>query len=146
MTLVPHDSSPTHTEGLSGHSSLLSSPLQPGDFVLHLGLLRPASVSRQALPSRVHIPYPWCVPGPGRPLSLQTVSPQSHLPGHLFFLLLPGILLGASSGWHQRQSHCVAEEAPLLLFLGIIPLLSPLQGLLCRGDRECMSVPPGPLV
>lgn len=144
----------THTEGLSGHSSTAVHPLEPGDHCSSsLGLIRPAMCPTGPAQSCSHsfpfLPPPPPVPGPGRPLSQQTVT-LTRPP--LYFLLLPGILPGASSGWLQKQSHCGREEAPLPLrpsasVSGDYSLSSSLhKGLLRRSDRECMSAPLGLLV
>lgn len=93
---------------------------------------------------------PWRVPGPGRPL-----SQQSHSPGLL--------VLSVASRDFTRSFQWLASEAKPLWQRGSPSAPPPLRpsasvsgdyslsfslhkGLLCRGDRECMSAPLGLLV
>lgn len=153
MTLVPHDSSPHTYRGTLWPLLTAAQPLQSGDHCSSsLGLLRPA----MRLPNRpCQAVFTFLTPGvrlalEGRCPSRLSVHSHTY-PVTLFFV-------GASRDFAGRFQWLASEakplcyrgspSAPMLLFLGIIRLLSsPLyRGLLCRRDRECMSVPPGPLI
>lgn len=143
----------THTQRDSlATPPLLSSPFSPGldHCSPSLGLLRPALC---LLDRPCHTMFTFL--NPGVRLALKSHCP-SRLSVHSHTSLATLVLSVASrdfslsfSGWHQKQSHCVAEEAPLPLcccfweFFTSSPL--PYTGLLCRNNRECMSVPSGPL-
>lgn len=136
---------PTHTEGLSGHSSPLSSPLQPGDHCSSsLGLLRPAMCLSDR---RCQAVFTFLTPGVR--LALEGLCP-SRLSVHSH--TGPPVLSVASRGF-TGSFQWLASEAKPLCHRGSPsatvsgnyspPLLSPLEGAaLQEGQNACLSIRP----